>query len=32
VLVWLVGVGQDAANSRSGVKPPDVSPLPTSAA
>ena len=32
VLVWLVGSAQDAANSRSGVKPAEMTPLPTSAA
>jgi hypothetical protein len=32
VAIWLIGVAQDAANSRSGVKPTEMTPLPTSAA
>jgi hypothetical protein len=30
--VWLIGVAQDSANSRSGVKPAEMTPLPQSAA
>ncbi len=32
LVVWMIGAGQDAANSRSGVEPGEVTPLPTAAA
>lgn len=31
-VIWMIGAGQDAANSRSGVEPAEVTPLPTAAA
>ena len=32
VMIWIIGAGQDASNSRSGVEPAEMTPLPTTTA